>query len=167
MKEKFTYSSDIGLLLIFPTFLVVIILTVALNKFWYGATVVSGILLLLCLLLLLISSFVPCSFEAQETEIRFIKAFIKTDVIKYSDIRSMEITREHNDTRYGTKWVETICFDLGSSKLTFSAAMDIDYDAVAKNPTYLTKQFETSQFSQLKRFIESKMDTIQGGISNV
>ncbi|SEK37636.1 hypothetical protein [Ruminococcus albus] len=165
MKGQFTNSSDLALLLLFPTLIIATIFAETATK-WYvpnAVTVVFGILSLLCLLTILISCYIPCSFDAKENEVRFIK----TDVIKYSDIWNIEIKREHHDTRYGTKCEETICFELNDRKLMFKAPLDINYDKVEIDPTYLTKQFETSQFSQLKRFIESKMDIIQGGRSNV
>ncbi|MBR0529295.1 MAG: hypothetical protein IJJ76_05945 [Ruminococcus sp.] len=158
MKEEFTYPSNMTYVFLFPTLVVIFVFVIAAEKGWYGGFVVFGILLLLCFLILLILSFVPCSFDAQEKEVKFIKAFIKTDVIKYSEIRSMEIKREHYDTRYGTRWLETICFKLDDRELTFSSIMDIDHDKVALNPANLTKQFDNSKFSQLKRYIESKMN---------
>lgn len=159
MKEKYTYPSDILYVILIPTFLLIFILSISLEATSVVVSAVSGTLLLFCLLLLLVSSYVPCSFEAQEKEVRFIKAFIKTDVIKYSDIRSMEISREHYDTRYGTRWLETICFKLDDRELTFSASMDIDYYKLDNDPTQLGKQFENSKFANLKRFIETKMNT--------
>ena len=158
MKEEFTYPSNMTYVFLFPTFVVTFVFVIAADKDWYDGFAVFGILLLLCFLILLILSFVPCSFDAQEKEVKFIKAFIKTDVIKYSEIRSMEIKREHYDTRYGTRWLETICFKLDDRELTFSSIMDIDYDKLSADPDELGKQFDNSKFSQLKRYIESKMN---------
>ncbi|EGC03867.1 hypothetical protein [Ruminococcus albus] len=158
MREEFTYPSNMTYVFLFPTFVVTFVFVIAADKDWYDGFAVFGILLLLCFLILLILSFVPCSFDAQEKEVKFIKAFIKTDVIKYSEIRSMEIKREHYDTRSGTHWLETICFKLDDRELTFSSIMDIDYDKLSADPDELGKQFDNSKFSQLKRYIESKMN---------
>ena len=99
------------------------------------------------------------SFEADDTQVTF-SYFGKDTVISYYEIENLLIERRHNElrTKSGIQrcYVETLTIRTTERVYSYSAEMDIDYDAVAKDPALLTEQFENSKFSQLKRYIESK-----------
>lgn len=127
-----------------------------------------GIFLLSCIGLLL-SIYAPFRFEADESSVVF-KELIppRKRRIYYSDIKSIELTREYINSRGESRIEETIIFHLSGGSVRYTQDnIGIDLRKCSDQLSEITDELNNSLFSQLKRFIESKMDTIQGGRSNV
>lgn len=129
------------------------------------AMILGSILFPFVLIILSIMS-MRANFEANDTQVKFSHLGIKK-IIRYDDIEDMGLKLSNDEYNIRSRYVETLTIYTKKKTYVFYAKVYINYYKAAKDPAYLTKQFETSQFSQLKRFIESKMDTIQGGRSNV
>lgn len=103
---------------------------------------------------------VPVSICADETSVT-IKVMFRTRVIKYSNIKAMEITREvrnpqiRGDQRYYAE-ILRIGLYLGDT-VELQKKLDIDYDSLTEHPEKLKSQFDSSKFNELKSYIESKM----------
>ena len=169
MKERYTYSSYAGALLAAPIlFLTVLIVAAAKSQDESSkAFVAVGLIgLLICGALGVLSAWVPCRFDAKRREVTFT-CFLKQYTIRYSDIQSIEVTRSHFNTRYGTKWEETIRFVLTNGEQSFRAAMQLDLDELDGDPAALEKQYAESRFSKLKAYIEERIDEAQRRASEI
>ncbi|WP_294481032.1 hypothetical protein [uncultured Ruminococcus sp.] len=101
----------------------------------------------------------PSSFDADDKQVKF-SCLGKKTTIRYADIEELKLEHSYYDRiiKSGEKrYVETLTISTKDINYVFSAKMYIDYDRSAQNPALLTKQFEDSKFSQLKRYIEGQM----------
>jgi hypothetical protein len=115
--------------------------------------------ILMIIIIILSQALQHASFEADATQVTF-SYFGKDTVISYDEIENMLIERRHNElrTKSGIQrcYVETLTINTKEKTYVFSAKMDIDYDEIAMNPALLAKQFEKSEFSRLKTYIEEQ-----------
>jgi hypothetical protein len=163
MKEKYTRSISFGevIAICFVTFLVLcisrpLILYISLPLGSAGLELaMMATLLLLVAMCFLIICYQQANFEADDSHVKFSYFGIKK-LIRYDDIKCLELERRNSGFNSKNNYVETLTITTKRKTYVFSAIMDINHDKVAKDPAYLTEQFENSQFSQLKRYIESK-----------
>jgi len=100
----------------------------------------------------------PCTFYAKDYMVTFHTPFIGKESIKYRDIKDVWITRSCNVRRFGkSTWTETIHFRLENETSEFSAQMNIDLGSADLKAKTLTEQMESSNFTNLKNFIEEKL----------
>ncbi|MBR5372669.1 MAG: hypothetical protein IK130_10710 [Oscillospiraceae bacterium] len=160
MKENYTFTSYAGVLLAVPIiFLTFLIAGEAKSEIADKTVIVAGLGgLLICGVVGVLSASVPCCFDAKRREVTFTVCLLKHYTIRYSDIRSIAVTREHFDTRFGTKWEETIRFVLADGEKSFTASMPLDLDEIDDDPAALEKQCADSRFSKLKAYIEKRID---------
>jgi hypothetical protein len=124
-----------------------------------AATVLSILVMLIMIVAIIIFCIVQthASFDADDTQVTFSHLGRKT-VIKFNDIKELKLEHRHNErnVKGGVQrcYVETLTIYAKENTYVFSAEMDIDYDKVAKDPAYMTEQFENGKFSRLKRYIE-------------
>lgn len=99
------------------------------------------------------------NYDAKDDKVIFSRTILpKNKTIMYREISYIKVTRRYFITRGGKKWEETIHFILNDNEeICFSAAIPVNYDKIDL-PTYAEVQFDNSKFSQLKRYIESKMN---------
>ncbi|MCR5540902.1 MAG: hypothetical protein K6F71_08840 [Ruminococcus sp.] len=119
--------------------------------------------ILMIIIIILSKALQHASFEADDTQVTF-SYFGKYTVISYDEIENLLTERRHNElrTKSGIQrcYVDTLkIITSDGDTYCFSAKMDIDYDKIAMNPAYLNEQFENSQFSRLKHYIEDNLDT--------
>lgn len=101
----------------------------------------------------------PGFFKADDEKVIFKTLLTKKRVIMFSDIQSIEIFKGHFKTRLyrffdGHNWYQVIKFELNDGTRIYYKAY------VRKNELasqIAPEEFETSKFSQLKRYIEGKM----------
>jgi hypothetical protein len=163
MNEEYTRFFDNGTQTTYEfgyatiTFIVTIVFCVAIDS----TRAVGPTLILLIIIMMGFDSLKSkASFIADDTEVIF-SSFGKDTVIRYEDISDLSIERRNNERRVrgGTErcYVETLTiFSSDENTYCFSAKLDIDYDEIANNPAYLTEQFENSEFSRLKTYIEEQ-----------
>ncbi|HCJ40782.1 hypothetical protein [uncultured Ruminococcus sp.] len=101
------------------------------------------------------------SFSADERAVTF-RYLLKKTVIPYEIIKSIEVNAELREMRgrggVNRHYAEVISFHCdGEKEYVFGGNLDIDFEAILKDPNYLQKQTENSAFSRLKAFIEDKM----------
>ncbi len=174
MKEKYTRLLSFGEVIAigFVSFLILCISRpfILYISFSLGSAglelAIMVTLLLLVVLCFLIICYQQANFEANDSHVKFSYFGIKK-AIRYDDIESLELERRNRGSNSRNIYVETLTITTKRKTYVFSAIMDIDHDKVALNPANLTKQFENSKFSQLKRYIDNKINTDQGGKPNV
>jgi len=108
------------------------------------------------------------NFDAKNDKVVFSRSMLpEKQTIRYREISYIKVTRRHFATSTGTKWVETIHFILiDNSEISFYANLPIDYNK-ADYPMYMEVQFNSSKFMKLKKYIDNKINTDQGGKPNV
>jgi hypothetical protein len=127
----------------------------------------AGALTFLVMLIIIVAIIIFCtvqtnaSFDADDTQVTFSHLGRKT-VINFNDIKELKLEHRHNErnVKGGVQrcYVETLTITTAVRIYSFSAEMDIDYDKVAQDPASMTAQFENSEFSRLKRYIEEQMN---------
>lgn len=138
-----------------PLFVILAVNTPAAGTF-------SVLIVSIIMVVIIVLSLAPpaASFEVNDTQVTFSYLGRKT-VIEYNHIKELKLERRHNErsTKGGIQrcYVETLTIRTAERVYSYSAEMDIDYDAVAKDPALLTEQFENSKFNKLKEYIEGKM----------
>jgi len=97
-------------------------------------------------------------FFAGEDMVIFHTPLRRNQIIQYSDIQRIWITRACHTGRYGNCiWVETIHFQLENKIAEFSAQMNIEFNRDDVDVKVLDEQLESSKFSKLKNYIEEKL----------
>ena len=163
MKENYAYFYNNNkriIIFLGCTFSMIIIpclIAVAINNL--DGVLLAFIIFNLILIGMIILANPPSSFDADDKQVKFSCLGRKT-TIRYADIEELKLEHSYYDRiiKSGEKrYVETLTISTKDINYVFSAKMYIDYDRSAQNPALLTKQFEDSKFSQLKRYIEEHM----------
>lgn len=169
MKDKFDHISNLTILFILLTALsVVFYLDDHARELPSYLHRLTGIILCISIPGLVFSGYSKWSFDANNDQVVFRRFMLpKNTTIKYWQISYIKVTRRHFATRTGTKRVETIHFILiDNSEISFSANLPIDYNK-ADLPMFMEVQFNSSKFMKLKKYIDNKINTDQGGKPNV
>ena len=109
----------------------------------------------------IVSMSAQANFTADDHAVTF-RYLLKKTVIPYENIKSIEVNAELREMRsrggVNRYYAEVISFHCdGEKEYVFGGNLDIDFEAILKDPNYLQKQTENSKFSRLKAFIEGKM----------
>ncbi|MCR5020597.1 hypothetical protein [Ruminococcus sp.] len=102
----------------------------------------------------------PIEMVADEYKLKVTVPFRET-IISYSDIENISIDHEFRkaEIRGADDYYNEILTitDINKKKYVYHKKIELDQNKVAKSPAYLEKQFEKSEFSRLKRYIEEQM----------
>ncbi|WP_024858269.1 hypothetical protein [Ruminococcus albus] len=176
MKIKYKYRSNLISTIIFVELMVMVgLTTIAMmlkfssnpyNKSPTKSELILSMLFLLTFVIFILSSVIFCKIKipvemiADSDELSVTMPFRET-IISYSDIESISLDHEFKkaeirgeDDFYNE--ILTIT-DINKKKYVYHKKIELDQNKVAKNPAYLEKQFEKSEFSRLKRYIEEQM----------
>ena len=176
MKIKYKYRSNLISTIIFVELMVMVgLATIAMmlkfssnpyNKSPTKSELILSMLFLLTFVIFILSSVIFCKIKipvemiADSDELSVTMPFRET-IISYSDIESISLDHEFTkaeirgeDDFYNE--ILTIT-DINKKKYVYHKKIELDQNKVAKNPAYLEKQFEKSEFSRLKRYIEEQM----------
>ena len=176
MKIKYKYRSNLISTIIFVELMVMVgLATIAMmlkfssnpyNKSPTKSELILSMLFLLTFVIFILSSVIFCKIKipvemiADSDELSVTMPFRET-IISYSDIESISLDHEFKkaeirgeDDFYNE--ILTIT-DINKKKYVYHKKIELDQNKVAKNPAYLEKQFEKSEFSRLKRYIEEQM----------
>jgi len=176
MKIKYKYRSNLISTIIFVELMVMVgLTTIAMmlkfssnpyNKSPTKSELILSMLFLLTFVIFILSSVIFCKIKipvemiADSDELSVTMPFRET-IISYSDIESISLDHEFKkaeirgeDDFYNE--ILTIT-DINKKKYVYHKKIELDQNKVAKNPEYLEKQFEKSEFSRLKRYIEEQM----------
>lgn len=168
MKIKYTYRSDWCMVFFYGNIIVMTLWAViggaaARSVKSDEAGIVVGVFIVWMLIFIVGSvalSYIPTDINAGETSLK-IKRLFKTTVIRYGKIKSIEITRElrepelRGDQRH---YVEIMNIDIGEDEpIELCRKLDIDMEALVEHPEELKKQFDESEFNELKQYIEDRM----------
>ena len=126
---------------------------------------ITFVLFLLTIVIFILSSVIFYTIKIQvemiadSDELSVTMPFRET-IIRYSDIESISIDHEFKkaelrgeDDYYNE--ILTIT-DINNNKYVYHKKIELDQNKIAKNPAYLTEQFENSEFSRLKTYIEEQ-----------
>ncbi|MCR5020603.1 hypothetical protein [Ruminococcus sp.] len=141
---------------------------------WTLFATVSGLGTFLALLPLILFIIIletsMASFTADDHAVTF-RYLLKKTVIPYETINGIDIEAEYRETnglgihRY---YAEVITFHCADDKdYTFAGKLEKPVDVILEHPCYLQRIPGNSKFSQLKRYIDNKINTDQGGKPNV
>ena len=113
------------------------------------------------IIMIIVAMSVQANFTADDHAVTF-RYLLKKTVIPYENIKSIEVNAELREMRsrggVNRYYAEVISFHCdGEKEYVFGGNLDIDFEAILKDPNYLQKQTENSKFSRLKAFIEGKM----------
>ena len=102
-------------------------------------------------------SHLPLEMVADENTLT-VKVPLRETAISYSDIESINLNHEFRTAELRGEHdhyneILTIT-DINKKKYVYCRPINLDQNAIAMNPDSLKKQFENSDFSQLKRYIE-------------
>ena len=176
MKIKYKYRSNLISTIIFVELMVMVgLATIAMmlksssnpyNKSPTKSELILSMLFFLTFVIFILSSVIFCKIKipvemiADSDELSVTMPFRET-IISYSDIESISLDHEFKkaeirgeDDFYNE--ILTIT-DINKKKYVYHKKIELDQNKVAKNPAYLEKQFEKSEFSRLKRYIEEQM----------
>lgn len=176
MKIKYKYRSNLISTIIFVELMVMVgLTTIAMmlkfssnpyNKSPTKSELILSMLFLLTFVIFILSRVIFCKIKipvemiADSDELSVTMPFRET-IISYSDIESISLDHEFKkaeirgeDDFYNE--ILTIT-DINKKKYVYHKKIELDQNKVAKNPAYLEKQFEKSEFSRLKRYIEEQM----------
>ena len=176
MKIKYKYRSNLISTIIFVELMVMVgLATIAMmlkfssnpyNKSPTKSELILSMLFLLTFVIFILSRVIFCKIKipvemiADSDELSVTMPFRET-IISYSDIESISLDHEFKkaeirgeDDFYNE--ILTIT-DINKKKYVYHKKIELDQNKVAKNPAYLEKQFEKSEFSRLKRYIEEQM----------
>ncbi|WP_294481040.1 hypothetical protein [uncultured Ruminococcus sp.] len=176
MKIKYKYRSNLISTIIFVELMVMVgLTTIAMmlkfssnpyNKSPTKSELILSMLFLLTFVIFILSSVIFCKIKipvemiADSDELSVTMPFRET-IISYSDIESISLDHEFKkaeirgeDDFYNE--ILTIT-DINKKKYVYHKKIELDQNKVVKNPAYLEKQFEKSEFSRLKRYIEEQM----------
>ncbi len=154
-KEDGQVMGCLGTMVIFGVPLMIAVLT--------DDTMIGMLFFILVFAIMLVILYTcKASFSADERAVTF-RYLLKKTVIPYESIKSIDLKTEYREQRVrggvNKYYAEVITFHCADGKdHTFAGNLDIDFEAILKDPNYLQKQTENSKFSQLKRYIESKMN---------
>lgn len=176
MKIKYKYRSNLISTIIFVELMVMVgLATIGMmlkfssnpyNKSPTKSELILSMLFLLTFVIFILSSVIFCKIKipvemiADSDELSVTMPFRET-IISYSDIESISLDHEFKkaeirgeDDFYNE--ILTIT-DINKKKYVYHKKIELDQNKIAKNPAYLEKQFEKSEFSRLKRYIEEQM----------
>ncbi len=167
MNDTFNHSSDLTYLFFAPM-LISLALYIDMKDQPGYLPYLIGLIFLLSLLGLIFSFISVWRFDADDDMVIFQRYMLpKKQKIRYTDIKKIKLTRYNIQVRGNVSWVETIHFILtDDSDLSFYANLPIDYNK-ADYPMYMEVQFNSSKFMKLKKYIDNKINTDQGGKPNV
>lgn len=99
----------------------------------------------------------PAAMVADENTLN-IKVIFRKTVINYSDIKSISLDHEfrEGEMRDEQNWYNEILkiTDIHNKEYVYYKKIELNQYEIAMNPALLTEQFEKSEFSQLKAYIE-------------
>ena len=109
-----------------------------------------------------LTTYLRCSYSANDMCVTFRQPFRKKTVICYCDIDEIKVSHEYkerinNKGRYKRFYVEHIeikTFD--GERFTHNAIMDIEYNSFAEISGMMDMAFEKGIFKNLQRYISSK-----------
>ena len=101
--------------------------------------------------------YLPVEMVAEENTLT-VKVLFRKTVIRYSDIESISIDHEFKKAELRGEhdgYYEILKItDINKKEYVYSRKLDFDNNEIATNPEYMKEQFEKSEFSQLKTYIE-------------
>jgi hypothetical protein len=97
-----------------------------------------------------------------------VLVYFRETNIKFSDIESISIDHEFKKTelRFGNDWYNEILTitDIYKNEYVYYRPLKLDQNKIASDPAYLAEQYENSDFSQLKCYIEKRIPIMQAEI---
>ncbi|WP_207646253.1 hypothetical protein [Ruminococcus albus] len=124
--------------------------------------IASGIIVvpIIWVSLIILFSNMPMEMVADEEKLN-IKVLFRENAIRYSDIARINLDREFQKAttrgEHDGYYEKLIITDINNNEYVYCRKLDLDYDAIAKNPAYLASQFENSEFAKLQRYIEERI----------
>ena len=117
--------------------------------------------LLPIIIMIIVALSAQASFTADDHAVTF-RYLLKKTVIPYEKIKSIEVKTEYREqsVRGGVNryYAEVMTFHCADGKdYTFAGKLEVYFELILKDPSYLQKQTENSKFSKLKEYIEGKM----------